>query len=187
MEVAGFLLAGGLSSRMGRDKALLELGGETLVARGVRTLGEVCVDVAICGRVELGPFGRVVVDEEAGRGPLGGIVAGLSQTAWEWNLFCPVDVPFVPRVAWERIVARAAEGGCVAVMARVNGEVQPLCAAYAKGSVGAMRAFLATGRGRVTAAAESSGVVAHVDFEEVEWFRNANTPEEFAELMDDGE
>lgn len=47
--------------------------------------------------------------------------------------------------------------------------------------------FLATGRGRVTAAAESSGVVAHVDFEEVEWFRNANTPEEFAELMDDGE
>lgn len=187
MDVAGFVLAGGISSRMGQDKALLELGGETLVARAVRTLGEVCADVAICGRLELARFGRVVLDEESGRGPLGGIVAALSQTQWKWNLFCPVDVPFVPRAAWEKILARAAEDDCVAVMARVQGEVQPLCAAYSRNSASAMRAFLDSGRGRVTAAAEAAGAVAYVDFQELAWFRNANTPDEFAALMNDDE
>ncbi len=108
--MGGFVLAGGRSTRMGRDKALLELEGETLVARGLRTLGEVCAEVAIAGGAEeLRRFGRVIPDGLPGCGPLGGIVAALEQTLFEWNLFLAVDVPFVPRAVWARLIEAARE------------------------------------------------------------------------------
>ncbi len=166
---------------MGRDKALLELEGETLVARGLRTLGEVCAEVAIAGGAEeLRRFGRVIADGVPGCGPLGGIVAGLEETAWEWNLFLAVDVPFVPREAWLRVIAAAAEADGAAVMVRVQGRVQPLCAAYRRTAVGRLRAELDGGRLKVTQAAAEAGGVVYVDFEkDAGWFRNFNNALEF--------
>ena len=102
---------------MGRDKALLELDEETLVARAVRTLGGVCREVAIAGGDErLAGYGRVIPDERAGCGPLSGIVAALEQTQWEWNVFLAVDMPFVPGRVFEEL-AGAAEVGLAGVMA----------------------------------------------------------------------
>ena len=181
MRIAGFVLAGGRSLRMGRDKALLDLNGETLVQRGLRSLGEVCDEVAIAGgREELRRFGRLIPDEAGDRGPLGGIVAALDQTVFEWNLFLAVDVPFVPRMVWDRLIAVAERGGTIGVMARAGGQVQPLCAIYSRGATPVLREELKAGRWKVTAALAAAGPVEHVDFEEAEWFRNVNTPDEFA-------
>ena len=182
MEAAGFVLAGGRSSRMGRDKAELEVGGVTLVARGLASLKTVCAEVAIAGGDErLARFGRVVRDETPDCGPLGGIVAALEQSAWEWNLFLAVDVPFVPEAVWRGLLLRAAEGGAICVMARGK-YVQPLIAAYAKSAVGVLRKELEAGRWKMTAAIAAAGGVAYVDFADESWFSNVNTPEEFAAL-----
>ena len=182
MECAGFVLAGGKSSRMGRDKALLEVGGVPMVARAIASLATACTDVAIAsGDDRLAAYGRVVRDETAGFGPLGGIVAALERSACEWNLFLAVDVPFVPEAVWRKLLARAAEGDAVCVMAR--GEyVQPLIAAYSRSATGVLRRELEAGRWKVTAAIAAAGAVAYVDFAEEGWFRNVNTPEEFAAL-----
>ena len=181
MEAAGWVLAGGRSLRMGRDKALLEMDGETLVARAVRSLGEVCAEVGIAGGgAELARFGRVVPDVKVGCGPLGGIVGALEVTRFEWNLFLAVDVPFVPVEVWLGLLARAEENDAVGVMARVEGRVQPLCAAYARRAAGQLRRELEAGRWKVTTAVAAAGTVEFVDFAEGEWFRNVNTPEEFA-------
>lgn len=184
---AGFVLAGGRSSRMGRDKALLELDGETLLERGLRQLREVCAEVAIAGGApELGQFARVIADERGGEGPLAGIIAALAASAAEWNLFCPVDVPFVPRQAWERLVGEASAGGADAVLARVAGQVQPLCGLYRRRLVEPLRAQLESGQRRVTAAVMAAGTVVWVEFAgagEAQWFRNVNTPEDYAGLM----
>jgi molybdopterin-guanine dinucleotide biosynthesis protein A len=97
VHAAGFLLAGGRSSRMGRDKALLTLGGEPLIKIGLEKLRVVCSEVAIAGGTEdLARFGRMVPDGRLDCGPLGGIVSALEQSLFEWNLFLPVDTPFVP-------------------------------------------------------------------------------------------
>jgi len=182
VEVAGFLLAGGKSSRMGRDKALLELDGKTLVQIGLRKLREVCTEVAIAGgTAELARFGRVIPDGMAGCGPLGGLVAALEDSSAEWNLFLPVDVPLVPVEALRRLLS-AAGGMNVAVMAEAGGRVHPLCGVYSRGALPALQAALAAGRYRVRAAIEAAGQVSRVRFEEDGWFRNVNTPEEFAEL-----
>jgi molybdopterin-guanine dinucleotide biosynthesis protein A len=181
-QAAGFLLAGGRSSRMGSNKAFLTLGGELLVQRGIRKLSEVCSDVAIAGGGDdMFQFGRVVQDQAPGRGPLGGIVSALGQSAFEWNLFLPVDAPFVPVEALKRLLATAAGSAGVCVMARAGGRMQPLCAVYSKRALGGLEQELTEGRWKVLPAIEATGQVAMVDFEDASWFLNLNTPEEFAE------
>ena len=168
---------------MGRDKAWLELDGQTLVERGLASLRLVCTEVAIAGGgADLERFGRVVPDRRPGCGPLGGIVAGLESTPREWNLFLAVDVPFVPTEVWQQLLAQAAPTAAMSVIARVDGQVQPLCAAYRRSALDVLRTELEAGHWKVMLAARTAGVIDFVDFAETSWFRNVNTPEEFSSL-----
>jgi molybdopterin-guanine dinucleotide biosynthesis protein A len=182
VPAAGFVLAGGRSTRMGQDKALLTLGGEPLVKRAVRKVSKVCARVAIAGGAEnLMQFGRVIPDESAGCGPLGGIVAALEQSSFEWNLFLAVDAPFVPVLVLKTLLFVAAGSSSVCVMARTQDVMQPLCAVYSREALAVLRQELIAGRWKVTRAIEAAGPVKVVDFDDARWFANLNTPEEFAE------
>src|ERR1700730_11691463 len=96
-DIGGYVLAGGKSSRMGRDKALLELAGKPLVLHAVVKLRRVCRDVHILSnRPQLEAYAPLVRDLHEGCGPLGGIEAALEHSQHDWNLFMPVDMPFLP-------------------------------------------------------------------------------------------
>lgn len=183
VAASGFLLAGGQSSRMGRNKALLELGGRTLVEIGLSKLRVACREVSLVGNhAELARFGvPVVPDAIAGCGPLGGIVAGLEASASEWNVFLAVDAPFVPVEVLRMLLTASEAEGAVCVMAEAVGRPQPLAAIYAKSALPTLRAELAAGRLKLISAIKAAGVVRYLQFDEEEWFRNLNTPEEFAE------
>ena len=128
--VGGYVLAGGESSRMGRDKALLELAGKPLAWHAVTKLRRVCADVhLLSGRPELEAFAPLVRDMHAGCGPLGGIEAGLGHSWHEWNLFMPVDLPFLPSMFldwWIRMVVAREQRGTRLAMFTVGGVPQPL-------------------------------------------------------------
>jgi len=129
-DVGGYVLAGGKSSRMGKDKALLELGGKPLALRAVTKLQRVCADVQILSaRPELEVFAPLVRDIHEGCGPMGGLEAALGHSRHDWNLFLPVDMPFLPTAFldhWVRtVVAREGMGARIA-MFTVNGIPQPL-------------------------------------------------------------
>jgi molybdopterin-guanine dinucleotide biosynthesis protein A len=97
LPVHGFVLAGGKSSRMGRDKALLEVGGRPMMQIAVEKLRGFCADVSIAGnREDLSNFAPVVREERVDYGPAAGIEAGLKASRQEWAMFIPVDVPLVP-------------------------------------------------------------------------------------------
>lgn len=101
--LAGFVLAGGRSTRMGQDKALLRLGGVPLVQRAVEKLYTLTPQVFILGRrAELAPFAPLVSDLRESCGPLGGMEAALSSTPCDWNLVLPVDMPFLPAALLRR-------------------------------------------------------------------------------------
>jgi molybdenum cofactor guanylyltransferase len=96
-EVGGYILAGGKSSRMGRDKALIELAGKPLIEHAVKKLRRVCVDVRLLtNNQQLETFAPIVQDIHPGCGPMSGMEAGLQHSIFEWNLFLAVDMPFVP-------------------------------------------------------------------------------------------
>jgi molybdopterin-guanine dinucleotide biosynthesis protein A len=103
--VHGFVLAGGKSSRMGTDKALLEFHGRPLVEIAVEKLREFCTEVSIAGnRDDLSRFATVVREERVDCGPAAGIEAGLKAAKQDWALFVPVDVPLVPGELLQRWV-----------------------------------------------------------------------------------
>jgi len=104
-QVAAFILAGGVSSRMGREKGLLEFGGETLIVRTARLLESLDTEVTVVGPAEryeiLGL--RAIADQNIGgregnhavRTPLVGIATALYATESPWNLILACDLPYL--------------------------------------------------------------------------------------------
>jgi molybdopterin-guanine dinucleotide biosynthesis protein A len=128
-EVGGYVLAGGKSSRMGRDKALLELAGEPLVRHAVKKLRRVCMDVHVLSdNPELAGYAPLVPDIHPDCGPMGGMEAALAHSIFEWNLFLPVDMPFLPSAfisSWLRNWLHEEDRGARIRMFKVDGRPQP--------------------------------------------------------------
>lgn len=115
---------------MGQDKALVELAGQPMVAHALLKLEGLCEQVALLtANPELRRFRELVPDVHPGCGPLGGMEAALRHTSCDWNLFLPVDVPFVPRVLLRRwiteVLPDAAAHGARALMFTVEERPQP--------------------------------------------------------------
>ena len=132
-EVGGYILAGGKSSRMGRDKALAELAGKPLIRHAVKKLKRVCIDVQILTNNEqLERFAPIVRDIHPGCGPMSGMEAGLCHSIFEWSLFMAVDMPFLPTAfisSWvDRCLVEEQRGvmaGARVRMFEVEGRPQP--------------------------------------------------------------
>lgn len=96
--ILGAVLAGGMSSRFGSDKALAEFRGHTLLAHAVDTLSGWCEHVIVVGR-ETAPAPTLPDWPRAGMGPLGGIAAALHHArdeGYEYLLTCGVDSLALP-------------------------------------------------------------------------------------------
>ena len=130
-EVSAFVLAGGKSSRMGADKAFVELGGHRLLARALALAGAVASDVRIVGSAQkFTGQGRVVEDEFPNCGPLGGIHAALRASQSELNLVLAVDLPFVEVGFLKYLLTEAEASKAVVTVPHTGGGWQPLCAVY---------------------------------------------------------
>jgi len=149
-DLTAFVLAGGKSSRMGADKALLELRGQTLLQRALQLARAVSEDVRIVGaREKVGEFAPVVEDKYPDRGPLGGIHAALASTGSDFNLILAVDLPFVEKRFLEQLVKEARASGAVVTIARAGGGLQPLCAVYRREFAVLAEQALAAGRNKI--------------------------------------
>lgn len=150
-QAAGYVLAGGASRRMGRDKALLEAEGLPLLAKVsgiVRAAAGRCVAVAPAGRyVDVGV--EVLADRWPGEGPLGGILTALESSDAEWNLIVAVDMPFIDATFLESLLREARKGGETVVPMHEDGGMEPLCGVYHSGAAGALRRFFDGGGRRV--------------------------------------
>ncbi len=130
-DVTAFVLAGGQSSRMGTEKAFLELHGRTLLERALEVARGVGGEVRIVGKAEkFSALAAVVEDVFPQRGPLGGIHAALGATATELNLVLAVDMPFVSAELLRYIVEQARASGAMVTVPRAARGLQPLCAVY---------------------------------------------------------
>jgi molybdopterin-guanine dinucleotide biosynthesis protein A len=128
---------------MGRDKALLEIEGETLVARAVRRLEEVCAEVMIADRGRgLGP---VSVPDGPGRGPAAGLLGAALARPGRPLLVLAVDLPFVPVPLLEEL-ARSRTDLPDLVIPSWTGRVEPLCALYGPAALAVLEERVGQGR-----------------------------------------
>jgi molybdopterin-guanine dinucleotide biosynthesis protein A len=145
--LAGLVLAGGRSSRMGRDKALVDFDGQPLLRRVAERLALVAAPVLLApgtpGR--LGKVGyREVEDAVAGCGPLGGLVAGLEASPHELTAVVAGDMPYISAELLN-LLAALRQGEDVIVPVGPTG-LEPLHAVYATSALPKMREALAAGR-----------------------------------------
>ncbi|MCX7635430.1 MAG: molybdenum cofactor guanylyltransferase [Syntrophales bacterium] len=96
--VTGIILAGGRSTRMGTNKALIRIGGERLIDRTVRVYREVFDDIILVTNEPLLYVDQdvaIVTDVVPGRGPLMGIFTGLLFAAHDAAFVAPCDMPYL--------------------------------------------------------------------------------------------
>lgn len=181
MQRAAFILAGGRSSRMGSDKALLPFRGHTLVEHIVAQAHSATSNIILVGdsRRYINFGYPVIEDSFVGYGPLAGIHAALTSTLSEWNLVLACDMPEVTGEFLARLMERA-ESGCADAVIPVPPESrpEPLCAAYQRRCVSVIENALRNGVRKVT------GGLAGLDIDY--WpvpnshiFRNLNTPQDW--------
>jgi molybdopterin-guanine dinucleotide biosynthesis protein A len=184
-DFSAFVLAGGLSSRMGTDKAFLELDGRTLLDRALDLLHALTPEARIVGPAsKFAAFGPVVEDVYPGRGPLAGIHAALSSSATGVNLMLAVDLPFVTESLLRFIVEQARASGAVVTVPRIAGGFQPLCAAYRPAFALLGQHALEAGRNKIDAlfAVTTTRILEEPELERFAFraamFENLNTPED---------
>jgi molybdenum cofactor guanylyltransferase len=196
LAIGGYVLAGGRSSRMGQDKALLQLAGESLVARAVKKLRTVCSDVHVLGNnPALAEFAPLVPDLHPDCGPIGGVEAALAHTAFDWNLFLPVDMPFLPAPWIAGWVGECLDENTLAEsaprihMLTVEGRPQPGLCLLHKAVLPFLSNAIALGEFKLLTAFQSAGMaldrkrglVVHElpQSAQPNWFANLNTPDDF--------
>jgi molybdopterin-guanine dinucleotide biosynthesis protein A len=187
-NLTAFILAGGKSSRMGTDKAFLELKGRTLLQHALETVRALTPEAIIVGeRSKFASFGTVVEDVFRDRGPLGGIHAALAATATDLNLILAVDLPFLEGAFLKYLLRQAESTDALVTLPRAAGGWQPLCAVYRKTFAAIAERSLLQSRNKIdplfadikTFALEERDL-ARRGFSP-DMFRNVNTPEEWSE------
>jgi molybdopterin-guanine dinucleotide biosynthesis protein A len=188
-QVEGFILAGGESGRMGRDKSLLELGGVPLLQRTAQFIEPLVARIAV-----VGPAGRyealalrVIPDDAPGLGPLGAIATALRHSTSEWNLILACDLPYLTAGWLDLLIRRALASRADALLPLSEGGPEPLCAMYRTSAGAAIAAALERGVRKITDG------LAGLEVEQLsanEWkkfasagrlFKNMNSPADYEE------
>lgn len=186
VDVTGFILAGGKSTRMVTDKAFVEFKGHTLLERALGLARSVTPDVRIVGaREKFAPFAPVVEDIFRERGPLGGIHAALRDSKTELNFMLAVDMPFVSKAFLQYLTREARTAAEAMVIVPLSaGRRQPLCAVYRPRFAHVAEQALAAGRNRIDSLFDTvetrvigDDELHHAGFSSA-IFSNLNTPEE---------
>lgn len=152
VSFAGFVLAGGKSSRMGRDKALLEIDCIPMISRAVRLVesGTGGAATVVGAPQTFREFGfEVVADDWPGAGPLGGIATALRVTNSEWNLILACDLPYLTSEWLAYLIHRVQASTADAALAINDHGTEPLCAMYRKACEPLVRDAVANGRLKV--------------------------------------
>ncbi len=186
-DIAGVVLAGGKSSRMGTDKAAVKLGGKTLLDLAMARLAPQVGALAVSANAALPVSVPVLPDPIAGHaGPLAGILAGLE---WAGTLkpapshvaFAPVDAPYFPETLVAKLSANS--NGKAIIAARSNGHVHPVFSLWPLSLAPLLHIHFAAGGTRKVLDFIESQPHQFVDFDLAgggDPFMNINTPQDLA-------
>jgi len=193
-EVIGYVLAGGGSTRFGRDKALVEVNGTPMLGRMVELLRRVTKEVKIVATPnKYAAFGVTMVEDRwPGEGPLGGIITALEDAARstarpEWNLILSCDMPFLSPEWLTFLCERAAKTEAEVVLPYSASGPEPLCACWQTGAAAKLRSGFESGVRKVT---EGIALLRAEVLDEADWkrfdsagrlFWNMNTAADYEE------
>ena len=187
-DVEGFILVGGASRRMGRDKAVLDFGGQPLLERIAGELSAIASAVSLVGARQPYSSFKNVPDVHQHWGALGGIHAALMAAKTRWAAVVACDLPFVTSELFERLATFANHTVDTVVPVQPDGRPQPVCALYRRTTcLPEIEKLVATGE-HTPRALLANVRTRYVKFPEIRdlpeaehFFFNVNTPAELQE------
>jgi molybdopterin-guanine dinucleotide biosynthesis protein A len=179
-SAAGFVLTGGASTRMGRDKALLPIEGSTLVECTAEKVRAAAGSVTLIGAPErYAALGiPALADEVTGCGPIGGVYTALKHTATDWNLIVACDMPGIDVRFLSRLLAAAHEAGALCLAPRDASGLHPLCAVYHRRSLAHIESAIAHNQFQMQELLNNIGAAAW-PVDDSGLLTNVNTPSDF--------
>jgi molybdopterin-guanine dinucleotide biosynthesis protein A len=185
-RITGFILAGGRSQRMGRDKAQVPWQDRTLLTRAIIEMKAASTTVCIVGGGGSNKVAGTVVlpDISPGAGPMGGLYTALHHSETDWNLVLAVDLPLVNADFLRFLITQLQENN-LAIVPETGGHLQPLCGAYRRGFLPKIQQALKENRRSIHRLLEESnpGIIRVVSEQELsaagyrpELLFNVNTP-----------
>jgi len=190
--ITGVILAGGSSRRMGENKALLKIGGLTLIERVYAVMDTLFSDVIIITNTpELYcsiPC-RTVADIYPGAGSIAGLHAGLHASPSKWIFAAACDMPFL-NTELIRLLCRRKNGFDAVVPMNCYGLREPLHALYNRSSLQVMQQTIEKGDKSILILLDQlrTRYISHQQVKMIpggeESLRNVNTPEEFAAVRE---
>lgn len=182
------ILAGGKSSRMGQDKAAMEVAGQRMIERLISEFQPVSQRViVITNRPRAYRDVQAVVREDhpefKGEGPLAGILAGLTEAGKGPCLVVACDLPFADIHTGMKMASVLQENSAQAAVPSEGGRIHPLFAAYDAGISGTIRELLTAGNRSVRALLETVHTVYWKVEDETDAFLNMNTMEDYIKAL----
>jgi len=190
-RISIFIQAGGQSSRMGQNKALLPLGDQTCIERVLAVAKQISTPVTIVTN-DPPPYQflgcPIISDVYRGLGPLGGIHTILLHSPTDWALILGCDLPFVTADLL-RYLIQSADDLDVVVPNSQDERLQPLCALYARRCLSEVVRLIESGE------AKPRALLSRVRTRVIEWseisslpgaemfFFDMNTPESHKEAL----
>lgn len=188
-EITGIILAGGKSSRMGKDKALSDFNGKKLVSYAIETLKPLCDPLIISANQKpekYEAFGLPVIsDEIKDIGPMGGILTCLKYSETQHNLIISCDTPFVNSELF-RYLLNEIENFQVVVPSHETFLIEPLNAYYNTNIIGALEKSIHEGNYKLMdffkkVRFKSVGINEKLPFYKEHLFLNINTMKDMDE------
>lgn len=188
-DVTAIILAGGKSSRMGTNKALLTINGITVIEQIVNECKKITDHILIVTNnfadyqfLQL----PMVEDKEKGKGPLAGIQAGLSTVSTEKNIVIACDMPFISAEIAKVLLEELTNYD--ACLPKINDQLHPLFAAYRKSCLHAVNQSLNDGQLRIRHFLNQVRVKIKTEKELPSYFNkamfNMNNPQEYEEAKE---
>jgi molybdopterin-guanine dinucleotide biosynthesis protein A len=189
---AGYVLAGGASSRFGSDKALARVAGETMLQRMMHLLSEVAGSARIVATADRYPEfqEKIVADRWPGEGALGGILTALhgsQECGHDWNVIVSCDMPFLTHEWLEYMLERGLSVHADVLFPHSRSGDEPLCGCWRTAALPQLQAAFDEGIRKVTDAMKRLRVEV---LDESHWkrfdtadrlFWNMNTPQDYGE------
>lgn len=189
--MTGVILAGGGSTRMGRNKAFIEIGGKRIIDRTVSIFQEIFDEVILVTNNPLDYLElnvRIVTDLIPGKGSLGGIYTGLFFSSSPKAFFVGCDMPFIDRKVIEYFLSLADNADVV--VQRTKDYWEPLHAVYSRKLIRNIERLLSIGELKIITAYRGMRIrevtpeeIASFD-PDLHTFVNFNTPEELKKILE---
>lgn len=191
LPMTGIILAGGKSSRMGRNKAFIEWEGVPLIERSLTTLRGIFAEVFISSNnPELYEKYQVKVvrDNYLDHGPLGGLEACVREADYEYSFFAACDMPYLNGEVIRFMADKISSEDIL--VPEIDGKLHPLHAFYHKNCLPVLESNLRDKHLKLTKLIRQYGSVIYLQEKDFEGFQdidrclsNVNTPQEFLKLQ----